>query len=130
MANLGFIEVRGKDKSLLQGELVTLEQFLLIELIAVERIAEKSPTHEIWAKGRHGHRVNVGVAWEHGITRGPSAGGVLYALRFDGPGIPEMWLSAFPAEKADRWILQSDRQRNASVAVFDGAPADAENGVA
>jgi len=128
MANLGFIEARGKDKTkTLVGELVTLDQYLRFELIAVERVTEKSPTHEIWTKGRHGRPVNVGAVWEHGIMRGPSQGDVMYSVRFDGPGIPEMWLSAFPAPVPGRWIMQLDRQRNASAAVPDGAAADAEN---
>ena len=132
MANLGFIEVvgKGEDKAL-RGELVTLEHYLRFSLDVVKGVTEKSPTHEIWTKGVHGRFVNIGVAWEHGIMRGPSTGEVMYSLRFDGPGIPEMWLSAFPVlDKPGRWIMQSDRQRNASAAVSGGAPADAENGVA
>lgn len=127
MANLGFIEAVGKgnDKALI-GELVTLEHYLRFSLDAVERVTDKSPTHEIWAKGRHGRLVNVGVAWEHGITRGPSQGDVMYSMRFDGPGLPEMWLSAFPAPQAGRWIMQSDRQRNGGAVVSDGEPADAK----
>lgn len=100
-------------KDVLAGELATFRHFIRFWLDRnIGAMSDKAPTHIIRCVAPHGQAVNIGVAWERSISRGASAGGVMFSLSFSDPEFGEepIYASAFP-EVPGTWGVQLERKR-------------------
>lgn len=97
-----------------RGKISTLHIDMAIKLAPVERRSENGPAFYVYAAGKGGHAVKVGVAFE---KRMKDSGEAFYSLSIDDPSLDAtLYVTAFPTKEDGKLDIVWQRPRKKEAA--------------